>query len=95
MRILKQFQTKFRKKKFYAYVNCGEKKKNSIRQIKEVKWGYALSRYLLIRFINVTVGNSNTANILFTNLMEIQFLDCYLQRHPTKVLSTEESRPSR
>jgi hypothetical protein len=45
-----------------------KKEKRSIRQIRGVRWEYALSRYLLIIFINVAMGNSNTANSLFTKI---------------------------
>jgi hypothetical protein len=55
--------------KIKCYIWVGEKKKKlSIRQMKGVRWEYALSRYLLISFINVTIGDSNTANSLFTKL---------------------------
>jgi hypothetical protein len=51
------------------YVGWGEKKgKLSIRQMKGVRWEYALSRYLLITFINVTMADSNTANSLFIKI---------------------------
>jgi len=54
--------------KGYVWVSERKKGKRSIRQIKGVRWGYALSGYLLIRFINVTMGKSKTANILLTNI---------------------------
>jgi hypothetical protein len=67
------------------YVGWGEKKgKPTVRQIKGVRLKYALSRYLLISFINVTMKDTKTANSLLKKLMELQFLDCYLQRRSTQ-----------
>jgi hypothetical protein len=50
------------------YVGYGEKTRKRIHQIKGVMWEYALSRYLLVSFINVTMGKTNTTNSLFTKI---------------------------
>lgn len=76
--------------KIYVWVGQRKKIKLSIRQIKGVRWEYALSRYLLISFIKVTMGDSNTANSLIKKLVELQFL-YYLQRHPTQFRSRQKT----
>jgi hypothetical protein len=78
------------------YVGFGEENvKRSIRQMKEVRWEYALSRYLRIRFINVTMGNSNTANSLFTKINGIIIPGLLLAATSYASLVLEESGSSR